>query len=545
MMLPFLMAMVCLLAVAAPVGAGIEVTIDPYSSPPGESPEYTCVLNNSTGCIYFVNVILPKGYTAMDTENYFCSVNLTLQNESTDEIISKSFAYSNESGYWVNVANTSSCDGVYGPFVTNCSEGDVTEMCMASTASLHLTVPTASVNGSINISLGALGPIAPGDNMTLKFASGMIRNPATSGYYAWSVAADPDGYSDSGVVWVAPGAVKSINVTPKSASLNISESEDFDTAASDQYGNSNTSASFAWYSTNTYVGTIDTAGNFTALHVGISEVYAVNGGVSSNATYKVWVTVDAPENSTALDNDTNFTLESDNTNVTGDFDVNVSGTVNITAIGNATTSPYVDNGTTAGLGTGYEFISAVIVDVSQEIHNALAESNGTITVRMCVNDTVLDAMGLDRNTVQIYAYNNDTKRWVALPTTRDGNCFIADISDYLCVGTFGLAGKPPSGGSYSGSHGGGGGKGTYPPGWFGTPTVTATPAGSNVTYPPGTTPAREWVTPEPTKKTAMPEKTPAAGKEAPETQKEGLPGFEGVFAIAGLLAIAYVMLRRR
>ena len=203
MMLTSLVAIACLFAVASPVGAGIDVTIYPNSSLPGASPEYTCVLNNSTGDIYVVNVTIPAEYSAVDTENCFCSVNLTLQNESTDEIISKSFAYSNESGFWVNVTNTSSCDGVYGPFVANCSEGDVTEMCMASTAALHLTMPTASVNGSLNISLGALGPIAPGDDMTLAFASGMIRNPATNGYYAWSVTADPGGYSDTGVVRVA------------------------------------------------------------------------------------------------------------------------------------------------------------------------------------------------------------------------------------------------------------------------------------------------------------------------------------------------------
>ena len=39
-----------------------------------------------------------------------------------------------------------------------------------------------------------------------------------------------------------------------------------------------------------------------------------------------------------LDDGTEFTLESDDANMTGDFDINVSGTVNITAMGNATAS---------------------------------------------------------------------------------------------------------------------------------------------------------------------------------------------------------------
>jgi len=52
-----------------------------------------------------------------------------------------------------------------------------------------------------------------------------------------------------------------------------------------------------------------------------------------------------------LDDGTEFTLESDDANMTGDFDINVSGTVNITAMGNATASLYADNETTAGSGT--------------------------------------------------------------------------------------------------------------------------------------------------------------------------------------------------
>lgn len=50
-----------------------------------------------------------------------------------------------------------------------------------------------------------------------------------------------------------------------------------------------------------------------------------------------------------LDDGTEFTLESDDANMTGDFDINVSGTVNMTAMGNATASLYADNETTAGL----------------------------------------------------------------------------------------------------------------------------------------------------------------------------------------------------
>ena len=205
-----LVAMVCLFVVAAPASAGINVTIDPCRSLPGASPGYTCVLNYSDTCdIYFVNVTIPKGYTANDTVDCNCSeIILTLRNESTDEIISESIAFNNGTGHWVNVTHPLSCDGVYGPFVVNCSEGNVTKICMAHTACLRLTMPTASINGSINISLGALGPVTSGDNMTLEFASDCIKNPATSGRYTWSVTADPCGYSDLGVVCIMhPGDI--------------------------------------------------------------------------------------------------------------------------------------------------------------------------------------------------------------------------------------------------------------------------------------------------------------------------------------------------
>jgi hypothetical protein len=148
-----------------------------------------------------VNVTIPKGYIANDTVDCDCSeIILTLRNESTGEIISKSVAFKNDTGYWVNVTETA-YDDVYGPFDANCSEGGVTEICEDYTACLRLTMPTTSANGSINISLGALGPLTSGDNMTLEFASDCIKNPETSGRYTWLVTtADPCSHADSGPV---------------------------------------------------------------------------------------------------------------------------------------------------------------------------------------------------------------------------------------------------------------------------------------------------------------------------------------------------------
>jgi PGF-CTERM protein len=95
----------------------------------------------------------------------------------------------------------------------------------------------------------------------------------------------------------------------------------------------------------------------------------------------------------------------------------------------------------------------------------------------------------------------------------------------------------PSGGNGGSSSGG---SGTYPPGW----DVTSTPAsatGTATAAPPG-----ERVTPRPTitKPTTTATETAAEGA-APKAPKKGLPGFTAVFAIAGLLAIAYLVMRRR
>jgi len=73
-----------------------------------------------------------------------------------------------------------------------------------------------------------------------------------------------------------------------------------------------------------------------------------------------------------------------------------------------------------------------------------------------------------------------------------------------------------------------------------TPTVTATAA---PTAPPTVTPT-EAVVPTPTK-TAVAEETPTAPVKETPTKKKDIPGFTAVFAIAGLLAIAYAIVRRR
>jgi PGF-CTERM protein len=93
--------------------------------------------------------------------------------------------------------------------------------------------------------------------------------------------------------------------------------------------------------------------------------------------------------------------------------------------------------------------------------------------------------------------------------------------------------------------GGGGGGGTYPPGWFETPTPTVTATKAPIASATGTAtdaPSGERVTPTPAKR---PDATKTTTPTATETAKEDAPGFTAVFVIAGLLAVAYAMMRRR
>ncbi len=110
----------------------------------------------------------------------------------------------------------------------------------------------------------------------------------------------------------------------------------------------------------------------------------------------------------------------------------------------------------------------------------------------------------------------------------------------IVIGTASNSGNGNGGnGSGSGSSSSSGNGGTTP-----TPTPTAAP-GENVTPSPTPT-ASPIATPTltPTASPAETPFTPATPSPAPSpTSKPLIPGFEAVFAIAGLLAIAYLVLR--
>ena len=336
----------------------------------------------------------------------------------------------------------------------------------------------------------------------------------------------------------AVGPLHHTDVMPTSWTMNDNESRNFTATGRDQNDGKISGLVFAWSRSDAYIGSLteinDTTTNFTAEHVGITYLTASNGSVTSD---QVQVTVNGAANNTNVTNETLFTATSGDATVTGSFSNNLTGWINITAIGNATNSSEVNpSDPRYGLGDGDKAVSGVTVNVSDNILDELAAGNGTIRIQICYNATTLAALGIDASTLAIWKYNSTTG-WVKQPSTRSGTCVYVDV-DHLC--TFGLVGSKATGSSTGGS-------GTYPPGWFGTPTptVTATKAPAATTTATAA-PPDDKATPAPTKKPAVTKATtPTAEGTTAETAKKSAPGFPAVLAIAGMLAVAYAMMRRR
>jgi len=388
-------------------------------------------------------------------------------------------------------------------------------------------------NSSVDLNITVQQPgvaVDPDDT----FSKVVNINAIPAGDYMIS-ATDGTDTATASITILAPGQLHHIAITdPQTGELTLNTTGNynytFGATGYDLKGKV-VQTTFLWWSSNTYIGTIDYTGYFEAAHAGHTGVYAKSGAKESN---HVIVYVNAPMNNTTLSSDDSFTLESDNANVTGIFDDHVNGSVTVQAVGNVTAE------TTVGLGAGYVFTSGAIVNVSGEAHTALEEGNGTVTIKLCVSDDELRAMGLARSNVQIYVYNDSAGKWVGLTTTRVGatDCYTADISDYLSEATVGIGSKPAP------SPSGGGGEGTYPPGWFGTPAPAPAAASTSTPHPEVTpAPAGGGVTPTPARPAAAGATQTAPAKGTPT--KKDIPGFTAVFAIAGMLAIAYVVMRRR
>lgn len=359
------------------------------------------------------------------------------------------------------------------------------------------------------------------------------------------IATDGTNTATNNTTIYTPEQLHHITITdPETSELTLNTTEDcqFNATGYDFGGKVVQNLVFVWWSSSTYVGTIDSAGYFKADKAGNTAVYARSGTKESN---HVIVYVNAPTVSGDVKGGSGNATSG---NSTADVTLNdpaVSGTVNITEVGDPTNNTDDAN---LGLSSGNQLVKGAVVNVNESIRAALVADavNGTswVHIRMEYDQSVIDSLGIVESTLDIWKYNVTTHVWelvknqpYCLENGRDMtvNYVWVNVTN---LSTIALVGTTKS----SSSGGGGGGEGTYPPGW-GTPAPTAAPTSAP---PPGVTPApAEGVTPTPAKpKPAAAGATPTASAEEKPTKK-GIPGFTAVFAIAGMLAIAYMVMRRR
>jgi hypothetical protein len=121
-----------------------------------------------------------------------------------------------------------------------------------------------------------------------------------------------------------------ITVKPETATLNVSETQQFTATAKDQFDNAMSGIAFEWSSSNEAVGTIDANGLFTALADGDTMVKAENGTV--NGTAEVTVTSGAPD----IISFAPASPISDNEGEPRTFNITIDQTVNVSWLINGT-----------------------------------------------------------------------------------------------------------------------------------------------------------------------------------------------------------------
>lgn len=312
----------------------------------------------------------------------------------------------------------------------------------------------------------------------------------------------------------------------------------------------NTTASDGWYSFNLgNMPTPSSAGDSLRITAGALTANVLRGSTSPQRVDLNGVTIAAGDSATVNGEGVDLTIC-----------VNGSVTDEPVTIEHTNTRP-TDTGTSGlyGSDVGYVRIN-VSDDIASNISYVWVNLTYTLADLDKNGDDATDVGNIQESTLQIYWYNNDTSKWEKLQTGHSKVNGVAPVRVYATIttpgriavnvsslSTFGLTGTTIAGDSSDTrrSSGGSGGGGTYP---LPTPTPTVTPASSSSTTPDTTATtaktAAQAATKKPTVKPAAQTADSDTTPDAPE-KKGLLPGFEGVFAIAGLLSIGYVMMRRK
>ncbi|MCD6207322.1 MAG: right-handed parallel beta-helix repeat-containing protein, partial [Methanosarcinales archaeon] len=218
------------------------------------------------------------------------------------------------------------------------------------------------------------------------------------------------GWNNSTAYTATPPHLHHINVTPTSYTLNISEEARFYATGYDRYNNSISGLTFRWYLNSSGIGMLNrtdgSAVNFTALHAGITEIYAVNGSISSNKTYTVEITVNTTHGTGFVTNGTGNATSGNSTMIVSLANTSVVGTINIVEIDDPLNCTD-DSGNRTGLGTDVELIKGVNITVDESIAEAMAidaSNSSYVHVRIGYNESELG--DIDESTLHIYKFES-------------------------------------------------------------------------------------------------------------------------------------------
>ena len=191
----------------APLAAAdiASFTIAPDKGETGAVSAYDVTIN-TTG-FTLLDMTIPAGFKAeVPEDGDLLAETWTWDNESNEYYIKFTANGTDE----IDLYCACGSDEVNYTFDASYGEGDSINISVRcwGTAYANLTLPTSTVNGSLNMSLGGSSKKLTNVSISIKE---FVRNPAECGNYTFNVIID-NTYFDSDTVWIT-AAVQSINIT--------------------------------------------------------------------------------------------------------------------------------------------------------------------------------------------------------------------------------------------------------------------------------------------------------------------------------------------
>ncbi|HEY9246263.1 MAG TPA: chitobiase/beta-hexosaminidase C-terminal domain-containing protein, partial [Candidatus Methanoperedens sp.] len=145
-----------------------------------------------------------------------------------------------------------------------------------------VTISTQTAGATIHYTTDGTTPT---ETSTIYTAPVVVSSNTTIKAGAWKAGMNPSSISSAKYTIYVP-VLYSITISPSSVSLSPGSTQQFAVSSKDQYGNPY-SSKVTWVSGNTTVGTVNTAGLFTALNPGITTIKATSGQIYGTATVTV------------------------------------------------------------------------------------------------------------------------------------------------------------------------------------------------------------------------------------------------------------------